>query len=624
MKKIDKIVFKNFKFFADEQIFDFDRRNILLYGENGSGKSSLYWGLYTFLQSSIKNDDEVKKYFDKDNDENLINKFIYEANKEDAFISLDISTEDAIVERFKISFTTINTNKPANTNIKRANSTSDFINYRLLSRFYDFRNSEEIDIWELFEKEILDYITINGENLKNSWSNLKDGLSKTDNKYPPMYSQTYKDFQANLTSFNQTMETFLANILGKTNMLLSNNFKESISIGIEYIDSTYNDFVEGSTTRRDRLVKKPKIILKVTFNHKELFRPHTFLNEAKLTAIALSLRFAILKTRLVNEDILKILVLDDLLISLDMSHRLEVINIILNDEDLRDYQKIILTHDRAFFEMAKHKFDYGQKNDWKYFEMYVNDNGEFEKPFIDSKSLNYLEKAEGYFNKHDYPVSGNYLRKASEELIKNKLLDTFKANEKDGLDRTIQKYEEMCREFSIPVSKNIQCLKEISKRIFNPSSHDDLVSPLYKKEISDAIKLIKELKELPQINILETSIKKESLLRFNFNGEYEIVYIFLADVKLYTYDGNILNRDNILLSKSMHKVLVDGEWKECWKINSKFFSLKKIFKVMKHFLNKEFNYTLDTENFISNLTLDENVLDDDIKKLFEKQCEANE
>ena len=544
MKKIDKLTFKNFKFFADEQVFDFDRRNILLYGENGSGKSSLYWGLYTFLQSSIKNDDEVKKYFNKDADENLINKFIDEADKNDAFVSLNISDENAIVEQFKISFTTINTNKSTNTNIKRANSTSDFINYRLLSRFYDFRNSEEINIWQLFKKEILDYITIDGENLQNSWSSLKDGLSKRANKYPPIHSQTYKDFQTNLALLNEKMKTFLENIVGNTNTLLSDNFKENISINIEYINSTYNDFVEGSTTRRNRLVKKPKIILKVKFNHKELFRPHTFLNEAKLTAIALSLRFAILKTRLVSEDILKILVLDDLLISLDMSHRLEVIDIILNDEDLQEYQKIILTHDRSFFEMAKHKFNYRQRGKWKYFEMYVDSTGNFEKPLIHKESLSYLEKAEKYFYLNEYEVAGNFLRKEAENFCKDFLSKKEECN--FDLGQLINESISLVNNAGVDDT----LFKELDhhrKFVLNPRSHDNYEVPTYKSEIESALNTLKELRK----------IRNEPFLERGKELKFELVTEDKVDT--YTFEIKLEDDFRILTIEGQDSVISKGK-----------------------------------------------------------------
>lgn len=64
MNKIKKIVLKNFKFFYGEVSIDLERQNALMFGENGSGKSSIYWALYTFLQSVFKSDPrQVQKYF---------------------------------------------------------------------------------------------------------------------------------------------------------------------------------------------------------------------------------------------------------------------------------------------------------------------------------------------------------------------------------------------------------------------------------------------------------------------------------------------------------------------------------------------------------------------------------
>ena len=76
MQKINKLTHKNFKFFYDEFPLKFERKNVLIYGENGSGKSSIYWALYTFLQSVFKNDvSQIKKYFDQKHDQNLVNRF---------------------------------------------------------------------------------------------------------------------------------------------------------------------------------------------------------------------------------------------------------------------------------------------------------------------------------------------------------------------------------------------------------------------------------------------------------------------------------------------------------------------------------------------------------------------
>ena len=580
MKSIDKLTLKNFKFFVDEESLDFDCKNVLVYGENGSGKSSLYWALYTFLQSSIKTNEEIKKYFDKDNSQNLINRFINDSDKADVFVSLDIKDENSRVEQYRISNDIINTNQQDNTQIFEANSTSDFINYKLLSRFYDFRNSEEMNIWNLFEKEILEYITIDNKNLKKSWDSLKDGLGKVDNKYPAMKTQTYIDFEDKLQKFNSDMNTFLVKIIRNTNDILEENFKEKISITLKYDDAIYNDFVEGSKTKRSHLVKIPQIILKVKFNDEDIDKPHTFLNEAKLTAIALSLRFAILKTRLVGDDILKILVLDDLLISLDMSHRLEVINIILNDDDLKEYQKIILTHDRGFFNLLNQKVSH---LDWKIFEFYNQD----EKQCIKEHKTE-LDRARELFENSDFEASANYLRKETENILKNFLdpnlkhinrefktledlinrvkneleesyknefdkifkfkgfdevllskIDTDFENDETldknqkgklrGFNKKLLKFTKKYHTFKTTEFEILDELKNIKNRVLNPLSHKS-EAPIFKKEVEDAIELIGKLKEFlkdkkskktietARINCTPTNNNTEETISENLDG----------------------------------------------------------------------------------------------------------
>jgi hypothetical protein len=225
-----------------------------------------------------------------------------------------------------------------------------------------------------------------------------------------------------------------------------------------------------------------------------------------------------------------------------------------------------------------------------------------------------------YFELCDYPTAGNYLRKASEEIIKSKLLDTFRPSDKDGLDKIIQNYEVMCKEFNIPISNYIERLKEFTKRVFNPSSHDDLISPLYKKEIHDAIKVIKKLEELPVISKSETFIKKESLLTFKYKDKYEIIYTFLGNVSLYTFGEDILNRDTILIYKFKHKLLTsNGVWEEKLNDRNKLLDLKKIFCVIKYFINKEFSEQIDENTFIDNLKINDSLLSENLKKLVKKQ-----
>lgn len=49
--RLDTISITNFKAFKDEQTIELNGKNYLLYGDNGSGKSSIFWSLYTLYQS---------------------------------------------------------------------------------------------------------------------------------------------------------------------------------------------------------------------------------------------------------------------------------------------------------------------------------------------------------------------------------------------------------------------------------------------------------------------------------------------------------------------------------------------------------------------------------------------
>jgi len=59
---LHKIEITNFKVFR-EFTLNLEGRHLLVYGANGAEKSSLYWALYTFLQSTHKPQNGVSKYF---------------------------------------------------------------------------------------------------------------------------------------------------------------------------------------------------------------------------------------------------------------------------------------------------------------------------------------------------------------------------------------------------------------------------------------------------------------------------------------------------------------------------------------------------------------------------------
>jgi len=244
-----------------------------------------------------------------------------------------------------------------------------------------------------------------------------------------------------------------------------------------------------------------------------------FLNEAKISSINFAFYLSIIKSYAELKD-LKLLVLDDLLISLDMSNRDIVLDIL--QEQFSEYQIIFLTHDRAFFEMAKQKL---VKNEWKTFEMYVNNDGEFDKPHIQI-ALDYFEKAEKYFMEYDYSACANYLRKEVEHIKKIKVLEEKSCVPTDKSMKIIKQLVDSddFTNFSQPDTTNDACigrvrgkligiksnlekarepaveidLKDIASilmRILHPQSHDDTSKTLYKKELQDAIKTVRQIRD---------------------------------------------------------------------------------------------------------------------------------
>ena len=213
MQKIKKITLNNFKFFHGKESIELDRKNLLLYGENGAGKSSIYWALYTFLQSVFKSDNkDIQKYFDPSKPESLVNRFA-NGNPESE-ITIHFEDSEGTVTEKCISLDKINTK--TGRLVKDANQSSDLINYKLLSRLYDFRNSEEIDLFHFFEREVMMFIqfrieftkhddSAGNKNASDWWKYLKAELDP----YPGINTEPYRKFQTAISQFNTEFEFFV-------------------------------------------------------------------------------------------------------------------------------------------------------------------------------------------------------------------------------------------------------------------------------------------------------------------------------------------------------------------------------------------------------------------------------
>lgn len=136
--RINQIEVKNFKFFKNTFTLNIDRKNILLYGENGAGKSSIYWSVFTHFQAYAKEQAEAQKYFTANHPQNLRNRFVNE--REGSYIK--ISFHDGNSETKSIVDSDVKY-YPANEETLRfmrgTAMSSDFLNYKILSSLFDFK-----------------------------------------------------------------------------------------------------------------------------------------------------------------------------------------------------------------------------------------------------------------------------------------------------------------------------------------------------------------------------------------------------------------------------------------------------------------------------------------------------
>lgn len=520
--KIKQLQLHNFKFFTDtDNILNFDSKNVLIWGENGSGKSSIYWSIYTLLQCSYKDQQGIDNYFTENHEKNLLN--IHKPIGDPAFIqmTLDVGRPYNVVYNIALNDHSV----IGDNDVQLSAVSSDFINYQVLASFLSFYHRDNPVLFEMFEEEVFRYLQFNPVApytyafFNDAWEELKKPLVKTKigktNKYPSPQSTTYINKNNLKNAFNIQLATLLGNVTTKANQILQDPDGFNLDIEIELAYREY-DF-EVSNRNSDYRETMPEIFLKVRrYNGlvDVVKKPHSFLNEAKKTAIGLAIRLGILERRLLA-DKLNVLALDDLLISLDMSNR-EVVLKLLFEEYQNNYQLLIFTHDKQFFNIAKNKIENAPfKDNWLFWEFYVNDKDAAKpKPkFFETKSQ--LSIAFNHLQENDYPAAANYLRKHCEHLIetympqycfalsgkdkahKNTTLDSMLTNSIAFLDRIN----------NTSAKAHLVVLRQYVEMLLNPLSHTERGVDRHKGEIKAVIKILDDLEtELKQLRFSKMPI----------------------------------------------------------------------------------------------------------------------
>lgn len=340
-----------------------------------------------------------------------------------------------------------------------------------------------------------------------------------------------------IRDFNNKLQTLLTEIAHAANEKLRIS-KMPVNVTLKLEPVAFDKKIEGTTRSYDGKFYKPKIILTAKLlnasgrpvSDKDINHPRSFFNEAKLTRIALALRLAVFDRKYMSDNCAQIIFVDDLLISLDMSNRLLVVQELL--EYVNRYQLFIFTHDRTVYELI---YDFisqrNQKNSWYHYEMYAVDEEMSEyrvpSPYINEKR-NYLQQARVFFTNYEYHVSANSLRKECEKQLKrlyphcwNICMKEDGTSSELNLNALILKLEIFYKRYgfdNIPTPN----IDQYRKRILNPSSHNDNKAKVFRSELILAIDEISQLETIQKYAICEpTDIgNKDFILELDYGGRH--------------------------------------------------------------------------------------------------------
>lgn len=517
---LQKIELKNFKFFKEPFTFPVNGKHILLYGENGSGKSSIVWGLYTLMESHRKQVPEIQKYFDPVHDQHLRNR--YSQVGDDAYVKavFESSVPGNPPKVYEISASNITTQAPGDTFIKYTAAAFDMFNYRMLAEWIYQKNSRSIDLFQGFEKDIFRYLYFSkaytridgtkppaaeGKTAEEWWCYIKSvRLPKTRRGQVNRTTAEYLRFIPLLQSFKAEMDTVLGQVERSANEMLHNDLGLSnIDVLLDMTSVPFNVLKPGRRRYKDGKVHDPVIGVKVHMVDPnipgwstDIQHLATYFNESKLTCIGIAIRLAISDYKLITgADVAPVLCIDDLLLSLDMSTRIPMIKLLL--KKAQDRQLMIFTHDRAFYETMRMMIQERRSElAWLFYEMLERKSatpGSIPKPmFFPSKT--YRDKVEYYFEQGDYPAAVNYLRKYCERQLKRLLPSNLQLVSKPSgeieaadLSTLIEKMGSEFRQlYDIPLV-TLPSISVYRKRLMNPLSHDDARTPVYKAEILGAL-----------------------------------------------------------------------------------------------------------------------------------------
>ncbi|MGV9008452.1 AAA family ATPase [Brevundimonas sp.] len=321
----------------------FDGKNLLVYGENGSGKSSIFHALDQLF--SIAEPDALSR-------QALIRR---EAN----VFSGDGPDKTSVAVRFKdtpsITYQPVEWTEIAHpadnvgaTLVVEAAYRKAMLDYRALLAVNYKHLGGRINLFDAFTSVLARDMPVafggSEERLAVLWHDVLADFALT-------HVESRKTaIDARITAINAAIDLMLDPLKAETNRLLRLLGWDDLEI--DALTFAHLSIVWSKSAPK-REIDGQAIHFTLKQRGVEIDEPHSFLNEARQSGLALAIYLAgrSLASATIQPTSPKLLVLDDVLIGLDQSNRLPVLKLL--QTEFSDWQITLLTHDRVWFEMAR-------------------------------------------------------------------------------------------------------------------------------------------------------------------------------------------------------------------------------------------------------------------------------
>ena len=372
--------------------------NLLLYGGNGAGKSSLFEamrGLFARRPDA--------KFF-----KNEKNAFSNEPDA-DAQVAVEFTdTKDPAIWTIADHPGEVG----GDPRVVRTAQRAAMLDYRALLDTNYGQGRKRPNLFDIAMDLLLaDWPLAVGSTLGELWA-------KTQSEIP--YKRYYaSNVVENCASFNAEFAAAVDALKPFARDLLKDLMGEAITLDeLEYGTVHYADEHQW----RDRIFKNKLLQPSITYRARGLKQPQFFLNEAKQSALALAIYLSarLACTQTAPDDAPKLIVLDDLLISLDQSNRLPVLDLLM--KRFADWQIVLLTHDRVWFDMARAHLQ--PATDWAYLELHdaptsASNSMPVVRELGPSAAVSALDQAEEFCEQGHVAAAATYARTAFELALRD-------------------------------------------------------------------------------------------------------------------------------------------------------------------------------------------------------------